>query len=174
MVFVKSLIDMPVEYIKAMSPQQIQLFNESYRLNKQKFKCDIVHFNPVFCTQYPFAGLMCNRVNRWGNAQVTFACMKFIICAIDHESNGSPVLWAYTLVDIFYQKNEEMVTLNDLVTYFPFGLPTPEGVRYMWDKQQTEGGDLLDDKINWKSNTIAFHPLELRDAEMTNLEISGE
>ena len=167
MVLVRSLIDVPVEYIEAMSSQQVTLFNDAYR-QKKRFECDSYHFNPVFHTQYPFTRLMCERVNQWGQAQVTFACMQFIITAIPHAFRGSMILWAYTVVDI-YHINERIVTLQDLICHFPFGLPTPEGIKYMWEKQCRPGINLLDNKANWMDDVIAFDPLQLEHAAVINI-----
>lgn len=60
--------------------------------------------------------------------------LAFIICLCD--TVGDAVMWAYTLNYIRVADNLSKVTINDVVARFPWGFPTKEERKVIWDAQK--------------------------------------
>jgi hypothetical protein len=54
-------------------------------------------------------------------------------------TNGRPgdmVMWAYTASQIAKSSGTKLITCNDLVEAFPFGIPTEEARKKIWEAQK--------------------------------------
>jgi hypothetical protein len=49
---------------------------------------------------------------------------------------GDMVMWAYTASQIAKTSGTKLITCNDLVDAFPFGIPTEEARKKIWDAQK--------------------------------------
>lgn len=68
---------------------------------------------------------------------------------------GCLVLWAYTAVCIARKTGRNLVTIDDLASEFPFGIPTSDGSRRIWEAQKIDRDDAgtdngLDLETAWK------------------------
>ena len=69
------------------------------------------------------------------------------------ENPAQLVLWAYTLLYI-HASEKEVVDINLLAQWFPYGFPTPERYHEIWDKQKghelkVENCDNFIDRPDW-------------------------
>lgn len=90
--------------------------------------------------------LIIGRMRAGGDVLVRLPAIILVSCFC--RSPGDCVLWAYTLV-VLTQQLGRAVRVPDLAEAFPWGFPTEEGARLIWDAQKDSEGNRLDRPESW-------------------------
>lgn len=98
-----------------------------------------------------------SRIEKFARCQwdevVTFEALLFIAAQDVIENPAQCVLWAYTLLYMRAAEGE-VIDMNLLAQWFPFGFPTADRYREVWDQQKgyelkVENCDNFIDRADW-------------------------
>jgi len=67
-------------------------------------------------------------------AFVSVPCALMVL-TLAGGSPGKIVMWAYT-INRMYQRKRDLITMDDLAHYFPWGFPTEQQEHTLWDAQK--------------------------------------
>lgn len=95
-------------------------------------------------------GCILARLN-YAGVQITPGALMTVL-AFDAKSPGDLVLWAYTIKCLAEKEAKTLISVDDLIAAFPFGIPTEEARERIWTAQKQDGApgaNWLDTKEAW-------------------------
>lgn len=125
-----SFLDVPVSERRTMTAEETRNFMSALMV-------DLKNSGPGDFSQVENTMPHATMVQRLKSVGIDLSTGAFLaMMAWTTGSPGDMVMWAYTCSQIARSSGVKVVTCNDLVEAFPFGIPTEAAREKIWDAQK--------------------------------------
>ncbi|PZU95550.1 MAG: hypothetical protein DI527_00650 [Chelatococcus sp.] len=150
----RTTLDIPAPKRRPMTRDESEAFVRVALWDKQVESVPIEQLAATFGETAPFAvAVMLGRLSIFApGMQVREPTLLFLVTICD--TPGNVTMWAFYLVRRTRQLGRA-VSVVDLAKDFPFGFPTSEAMRELWDEQKGEPGSRVDNRLDDPSEWAA-------------------